>query len=25
LITLNGLAVFWMVIQHLSSKAERLP
>jgi hypothetical protein len=25
LITLNGLAVFWMVIQHLSSKAEKLP
>jgi hypothetical protein len=25
LITLNGLAVFWMVIQHLSSKADRLP
>ena len=24
-ITLNGLAVFWMVIQHLFSKAERLP
>jgi hypothetical protein len=22
LISLNGLAVFWMVIQHLSSKAE---
>lgn len=24
LITFNGLAVFWMVIQHLSSKAARL-
>jgi hypothetical protein len=24
LITLNGLAMFWMVIQHLSSRAERM-
>jgi hypothetical protein len=25
LITLNGLVVFWMVVQHLSSKAQRVP
>lgn len=25
LITLNGLVVFWMVIEHLSSKAHKLP
>jgi hypothetical protein len=25
LISLNGLAVFWMVVQHLSSKAHKLP
>jgi hypothetical protein len=25
IITLNGLAVFWMAVQHLSSKVQRVP